>query len=151
MSSNSDKNKINAIAFYKMAYEGNPRGAVGLYAGNKYIQHNPLVGDGIGPFITIQSPKDMSYYSKATTVKGTISDSEKNIGKVEDVKSLYWTIPGWDEKPNLVFFNNKGLFTFDVSTKDISGLLLWKSLQWICMVICQKVYLKCRMVKYLLL
>lgn len=51
MTSQLDKNKNNAIAFYKMAYEGNPRKAVKLYVGSEYIQHNPLVGDGIKPFI----------------------------------------------------------------------------------------------------
>ena len=45
------KNKKNAIAFYKMAYEGNPVKAVKLYVGDQYIQHNPMVGDGPGPFI----------------------------------------------------------------------------------------------------
>ncbi len=45
------QNKQNAIAFYKMAYEGNPKKAVDLYVGVEYIQHNPLVGDGIQPFI----------------------------------------------------------------------------------------------------
>ena len=44
-------NKENAIAFYKMAYEGNPRKATELYVGNEYIQHNPSVGNGIEPFI----------------------------------------------------------------------------------------------------
>lgn len=44
-------NKENAIAFYKMAYNGNPAKAVELYVGNEYIQHNPLVGDGPQPFI----------------------------------------------------------------------------------------------------
>ena len=34
-----------------MAYEGNPRKAVELFVGDQYIQHNPLVGDGTGPFI----------------------------------------------------------------------------------------------------
>ena len=33
-------NKKNAIAFYKMAYEGNPKKAVELYVGSEYIQHN---------------------------------------------------------------------------------------------------------------
>lgn len=51
MSSVLERNKKNAIAFYKMAYEGNPKKAVELYAGENYIQHNPLVGDGIDPFI----------------------------------------------------------------------------------------------------
>ena len=44
-------NKANAIAFYRMAYEGNPREAVDRYVGDQYIQHNPLVGDGKEPFI----------------------------------------------------------------------------------------------------
>jgi len=48
---NLNQNKENAIAFYNMAYEGNPRKAVELYVGSVYIQHNPLVGDGIEPFI----------------------------------------------------------------------------------------------------
>ena len=44
-------NKQNAIAFYKMAYEGNPREAVKLYVGDEYIQHNPMVADGPEAFI----------------------------------------------------------------------------------------------------
>ncbi len=43
---NVEQNKTNAVAFYKMAYEGNPANAVRLYVGDAYIQHNPLVGDG---------------------------------------------------------------------------------------------------------
>ena len=45
------QNKENAIAFYEMAYNGNPQKAVELYVGEMYIQHNPLVGDGTQPFI----------------------------------------------------------------------------------------------------
>lgn len=48
---NVKENKKNAIAFYKMAYEGNPTEAVALYVGDEYIQHNPLVGNGPQPFI----------------------------------------------------------------------------------------------------
>jgi len=44
-------NKENAIAFYRMAYLGDPAKAVEQYVGSKYIQHNPLVGDGKQPFI----------------------------------------------------------------------------------------------------
>ena len=46
-----NKNKQNAIAFYKTAYEGDPRKATELYVGNEYIQHNPSVGNGTQPFI----------------------------------------------------------------------------------------------------
>ncbi len=47
----TEENKKNAIAFYKMAYEGEPRQAVELFVGNEYIQHNPLVGNGKEAFI----------------------------------------------------------------------------------------------------
>ncbi len=48
---NLKENKENAIAFYKTAFEGNPRKAVGRYVGNTYIQHNPVVEDGPAGFI----------------------------------------------------------------------------------------------------
>ncbi len=51
MNKSLEQNKQNAIAFYKMAYEGNPKKATELYVGDRYIQHNPLVGDGIDAFI----------------------------------------------------------------------------------------------------
>ncbi|MDJ0834572.1 MAG: nuclear transport factor 2 family protein [Gammaproteobacteria bacterium] len=44
-------NKQNAIEFYRTAYLGNPVAAVEKYVGDRYIQHNPLVGDGPQPFI----------------------------------------------------------------------------------------------------
>ena len=46
-----EKNKQNAIAFYRTAYLGNPIKAVKDYVGDEYIQHNPLVGNGPQPFI----------------------------------------------------------------------------------------------------
>ena len=51
MSQNLERNKTNAIEFYRIAYEGNPLKAVELYTGDEYIQHNPLVGDGKQAFI----------------------------------------------------------------------------------------------------
>lgn len=44
-------NKQNAIAFYRMAYLGDPSRAVADYVGEEYIQHNPLVADGKQAFI----------------------------------------------------------------------------------------------------
>lgn len=49
---NIETNKSNAIAFYKMAYEGDPRKAIDTYVGDKYIQHNPDVEDGFEGFIS---------------------------------------------------------------------------------------------------
>ncbi len=46
-----EQNKRNAIAFYRMAFLGEPRKAVEMYVGREYIQHNPDVGDGPDGFI----------------------------------------------------------------------------------------------------
>lgn len=48
---NLEENKSNAIAFYKMAYEGDPKSAIEQYVGAEYIQHNPDVKDGNDGFI----------------------------------------------------------------------------------------------------
>ena len=65
MSQNLDENKKNAIAFYRMSYEGNPSKAVELYVGNKYIQHNPLVGDGTQAFVDYFEKMDKEYPDKS--------------------------------------------------------------------------------------
>lgn len=46
-----EENKQRAIAFYKTAYEGNPKEAVARYVGETYLQHNPHVPDGTEGFI----------------------------------------------------------------------------------------------------
>jgi len=44
---NLEENKKNAIAFYKMAYDGNPKKAIEQYIGSEYIQHSLDVGNGV--------------------------------------------------------------------------------------------------------
>lgn len=65
MKSYLEKNKKNAISFYRMAYEGKPRQAVDLYVGTDYIQHNPLVGDGKEPFIAYFERMATEYPNKS--------------------------------------------------------------------------------------
>ena len=57
-------NKQNAIAFYQMAYDGNPKKAVETYVGDEYIQHNPLVGNGTEPFIAYFERMALDYPDK---------------------------------------------------------------------------------------
>ncbi|GEQ85500.1 membrane protein [Patiriisocius marinistellae] len=59
------ENKKNAIAFYKMAYEGNPEKAVALYVGDTYIQHNPHVADGLQGFIDYFKRMQQAYPKKS--------------------------------------------------------------------------------------
>ncbi|MBO0321182.1 ester cyclase [Muricauda sp. CAU 1633] len=58
-------NKNNAIAFYKMAYEGNPREAVEKFVGDAYIQHNPDVADGKEGFISYFEKMQQEYPNKS--------------------------------------------------------------------------------------
>ena len=109
-----DKNKNNAIAFYKMAYEGNPRKAVELYVGNEYIQHNPLVGDGIKPFI--------EYFEKMAEEFPEKSIEFVRIIAEEDLVALHthqiW--PGEEEYVTMDFFR------FDKKGKIVEH---WDSIQ----------------------
>ena len=62
---NQEENKRNAIAFYKTAYEGNPRKAIEKYVGDQYIQHNPAVADGTIGFIDYFEQMQKEYPEKS--------------------------------------------------------------------------------------
>ena len=48
----TDQNKETVRAFYELAFNHKqPEEAIARYVGSKYIQHNPMAGDGPGPFI----------------------------------------------------------------------------------------------------
>jgi predicted SnoaL-like aldol condensation-catalyzing enzyme len=73
---NTEQNKTNAIAFYKMAYEGNPTKAVELYVGDKYIQHNPMVADGPQPFIDYFNRMQAEYPIKSIEFIRAVSEGD---------------------------------------------------------------------------
>ncbi len=60
-----EANKSNAIAFYRMAYEGKPAEAVEIYVGSEYIQHNPDVADGFEGFISYFNRMQIEYPDKS--------------------------------------------------------------------------------------
>ncbi|MCF6342468.1 MAG: nuclear transport factor 2 family protein [Bacteroidales bacterium] len=65
MTPDLEANKKNAIGFYKMAYVGFPRKAVESFVADEYIQHNPLVGDGLEPFIAYFEKMAKEYPNKS--------------------------------------------------------------------------------------
>lgn len=93
-----EQNKQNAIAFYKMAYEGNPRKAMELYVGAMYIQHNPLVGDGKEPFISYFNRMAHEYPDKSIEFVRVIA--EKDLVALH----THQTWPGNDEYVTMDFF-----------------------------------------------
>ncbi len=60
-----EKYKKDAIAFYKIAYEGNPRKAIEQYVGEQYTQHNPDVEDGKKGFISYFERMHAEYPDKS--------------------------------------------------------------------------------------
>jgi len=68
------KNKENAVAFYRLAFEGKPREAVERYVGDRYIQHNPSVADGTEGFIAYFERMEREYPDKSISFKRVIAE-----------------------------------------------------------------------------
>lgn len=95
---NLQQNKTNAISFYKMAYEGNPKKAVELFVGEDYIQHNPDVADGRTGFINYFNRMQKEYPEKSIEFVRCIAEG--------DLVALHThqTWPGNDQYITMDFF-----------------------------------------------
>ena len=93
-----EKNKENAIVFYKTAYEGNPRLAIEQYVGHEYIQHNPDVTDGTQGFIDYFERMQNEYPDKSIEFVRCIA--EGNLVALH----THQTWPGNDEYITMDFF-----------------------------------------------
>ena len=111
-----EQNKLNAVAFYRMSYDGNPRKATELYVGDEYIQHNPLVGDGVQPFIDYFEKMAREYPDKSIEFVRTIAEGDLVALHTHQV----W--PSNDEYVTMDFFR------FDKSGKIVEH---WDSMQQI--------------------
>ncbi|MEP0132797.1 MAG: nuclear transport factor 2 family protein [Eudoraea sp.] len=108
--------KENAIAFYKMAYNGNPKKAVELYVGAEYIQHNPLVGDGTQPFVDYFNRMASEYPDKS--IEFVRSVAEGNLVALH-------TRQIWPDSEEYVTMD---FFRFDANGKIVEH---WDSMQQI--------------------
>lgn len=93
-----EQNKLNAIAFYRTAYEGNPLKAIEKYVGKEYIQHNPDVADGNQGFVDYFERMQGEYPEKSIEFVRCIAEG--------DLVALHthqsW--PGNDEYVTMDFF-----------------------------------------------
>ncbi|MGB5608271.1 nuclear transport factor 2 family protein [Eudoraea sp.] len=110
------QNKQNAIAFYKMAYIGNPKKAVELYVGAEYIQHNPLVGDGPQPFIDYFNRMAIEYPNKSIEFVRSVAE--------DDLVALH-THQSWPDNEEYVTMD---FFRFDRNGKIVEH---WDAMQQI--------------------
>ena len=109
-----DSNKQNAIAFYRTAYLGDPAGAVELYVGAQYIQHNPLVGDGRQAFIDYFDEMSRDYPGKSIKFVRAVAEAE--------LVALH-TIQTWPGNQQYVTMD---FFRFDENGKIVEH---WDSMQ----------------------
>ena len=116
MKQNLKQNKENAIAFYQMAYDGNPKKAVELYVGDEYIQHNPLVGNGPEPLIEYFERMAQEYADKSIEFVRIVAEGDLVALHTHQV----W--PGNDEYVTMDFFR------FDKNGKIVEH---WDAMQQI--------------------
>lgn len=109
-----EANKQNAIAFYRMAYLGEPARAVEHHVGAEYIQHNPLVADGKQPFIDYFNEMHEQYPDKQIEFVRAVAEG--------DLVALHThqTWPGNEEYVTMDFFR------FDENGKIVEH---WDSIQ----------------------
>ena len=93
-----EKNKANAIAFYRMAFLGEPEKAVERYVGEQYIQHNPDVADGKNGFIAYFERMQSEYPLKSIEFVRAVAQ--------DDLVALHTlqTWPGNDQYVTMDFF-----------------------------------------------
>lgn len=108
--------KASAIDFYRMAYEGNPRTAIELYAGDEYRQHNPLVADGKEGFIIYFERMAKEYPEKEISFLRAVAE--------DDLVALH-THQIW---PNDAQYITMDFFRFDEYGKIVEH---WDSIQTI--------------------
>lgn len=111
-----EENKRNAIAFYKMAYEGDPAKAVEQYVGDDYIQHNPDVANGTQGFIDYFERMLKEYPSKSIEFARSIAEGD------QVALHTHQTWPDNDEYVTMDFFR------FDDQGKIVEH---WDSIQQI--------------------
>jgi predicted SnoaL-like aldol condensation-catalyzing enzyme len=116
MNHNLEQNKQNAIDFYRMSYNGDPRNAVELYVGKEYIQHNPLVGNGVEPFIAYFEKMAKEYSNKSIEFVRIVAEG--------DLLALH-THQKWPEDDEYVTMD---FFRFDENGKIVEH---WDSMQQI--------------------
>ncbi|KXF81618.1 nuclear transport factor 2 family protein [Enterovibrio coralii] len=114
MSLDLEQMKKNAIDFYRTAYLGEPAKAAEKYVGDMYIQHNPLVGDGVQAFIDYFDEMQRDYPDKSIEFVRAIAQG--------DLVALH-TIQTW---PGDIQYVTMDFLRFDENGKIVEH---WDSIQ----------------------
>mgnify|MGYP000845864342 FL=1 len=116
MNNQLEQNKLNAIAFYQMIFDGEPEKAIELYVGDEYRQHNPMVADGKAGIIEYFTRMKREYPIKEVKFVRAIAQG--------DLVALH-THQIWGEPDNKEYVT-MDFFRFDENNKIVEH---WDSIQ----------------------
>jgi predicted SnoaL-like aldol condensation-catalyzing enzyme len=72
-----ETNKATVLAFYDLAFnQRRPEEAVERYVGDRYMQHNPMAGDGPGPFIEFVKGFTAQFPELSVDLKRVIAEGD---------------------------------------------------------------------------
>lgn len=75
--SDLEQNKETVRAFYELAFnDKKPEDAVARYVDSRYTQHNPIAGDGPGPFIAFVKAYTAQFPELTVDIKRVIAEGD---------------------------------------------------------------------------
>lgn len=82
-----------------------------------------LENAGDGPYLDVRGPVDGGFYLNRMEVDGVIGKQPDGEDTLSEVKTLSWWFASMPEKRRAVFFNDEGLFLFNIDLSDETGPL----------------------------
>ena len=80
-----------------------------------------LENAGDGPYLDVRGPIDGGFYLNQMEVAGVIGKNPNGEDALSEVKKLSWWLSSMPENRRTVFFNDEGLFSFNIDLADKTG------------------------------
>ncbi|MBI9104843.1 MAG: hypothetical protein JEY99_20675 [Spirochaetales bacterium] len=90
--------------------------------GLNFFSETILHADQSKAYSDLISPIDNTLYDDDyVSVRGVVGNSSEAVGRIDELKSLYWWVPGLSREKNPVFFEEDGTFLYSMDLSGMSG------------------------------